>query len=615
MKKLLTIVFLFLMFAVKGQTPISIYCPDFTSNYQGGWQINGNAVYISPYLRLTPNSGGQSGSAFWKQKLSLPTNFSFSVYFTSKMIPGSRADGMTFCIQQASNNAGSQGGGLGYQGIPGKSIAIEYDTYNNGELNNNHIALDMNGVLHGTTNVVASPVDLADGAMKYNWIDYNGSTNVLEVRISNSSTRPTAATLTVSNLNLSTNFPSTDVYFGFTAATGGAYEEHDVYTALAINSYSPITSTSGFKQGIAFITVTSSTNLTCLTPSTTLTITAKDALNNPVPNETLNLSFDVGGGTLSSTSITTNASGQGTVTYSNATASSNTLRVTDPADGAYGTQVITKTGNIPTGGSVTPNASFNGTTNSGTLTLAGYSGPISKWQKSTDNGTTWTDIVNTVTTYSYSNLSTTTMFRAVLGDGTCGYANSTSATITITNLTVSGVISIPTGMVTRPSVSLYYVGTTDSLIGTQTVGTDGSYSFTPNRLNVTYKIIPTLSSYTLTSTDFNFLFNESKNVNVPPVLQPGLVLNSGQKMKAGDMNQDGYVDIRDAYLCGASITGYNPFSKVLWFTSTVYSGLSTSNFSTTPSSTYFTVSLTTSSVTQNIKYLALGDVDLSSSSQ
>lgn len=616
MRKLLIILFLFVVFVVKGQTPISIYCPDFTSNYQGGWQINNNATYISPYLRLTPNAGGQSGSAFWKQKLSLPTNFSFSVYFTSKMIPGSRADGMTFCIQQASNTAGGAGGGLGYQGISGKSIGIEYDTYDNGEVGgNNHIALDMNGSLHGSTNVVSSPVNLADGSMKYNWIDYNGSTNTLEVRISNSSTRPTSATLTVSNLNLSSNFPSTDVYFGFTAATGGAYEEHSVFTALAINSYSPISSITNYKQGVALVTVTSSTNLTCLNQTTTLTITAKDALSNVVTNQPLNLSFDIGGGTLSSTSIITNSSGQAMVTYSNATLSSNTLRVSDPLTGAYGTQIITKIGNIPIGGVLSSNTSFNGTTNSGTLKLTGYSGPISKWQKSTDNGTTWIDIVNTMATYSYSNLPITTMFRVVIGDGTCSYVNSTSSTITITNFTIGGFISIPTGMTTRPSVSLYYLGTTDSLIGTQIVGIDGSYSFIPNKLNVSYKIIPSLSTYTLTSTDFNLLFDESKNVNVPPILPPGLVLNSGQKMKAGDINQDGIVDIRDAYLCGASIMGYRPFTKVLWFTPTTYAGLTIGNFSTIPPSTYFLINFTTNSITQNIKYIILGDVDLSTSSQ
>jgi len=616
MKKLLTIIFLFMMFVSKGQTPISIYCPDFTTSYQGGWQINNNATFINPYLRLTPNAGNQSGSAFWKQKISLPKNFSFSVYFTSKMTPGSRADGMTFCIQQASNTAGSSGGGLGYQNMPGKSIAIEYDTYNNGEINNNHIALDINGVLHGSTNVVSSPVDLADGKMKYNWIDYNGSTQILEVRISNTSVRPTLATLTVSNLNLASNFlNNTDVYFGFTAATGGATEEHAVYGSLAINSYSPITSTTGYKQGIAFITVTSSTNLTCLTPSTTLTITAKDALSNVVPFETLNLSFDVGGGTLSSTSVTTNSVGQATVTYSNATSSSNTLRVTDPSDGAYGTQIITKTGNIPIGGTLSSNANYNGLINTGTLNLTGSSGPISKWQKSIDNGTTWTDIINTTTTYTYSNLTTTTLFRVVVGDGTCSYVNSATATITITNYKISGVVTLPNVITVRPSISLYYVGTTDSLIGTQTVGVDGSYSFTPNRLNVNYKIIPTLSSYTLTSDDFDLLFNESKNVNVPPILPPGLLLVTGPQMKAGDVNQDGKIDMGDAYLCAANLTGYRPLSKVIWFDTILFGSITIDNFSTINPSNYFTVTLNTTSVIQNLKYISLGDVDLSSSSK
>jgi hypothetical protein len=616
MKRLLTIIFLFVMFVSKAQTPISIYCPDFTTSYQGGWQINNNATFINPYLRLTPNAGNQSGSAFWKQKISLPKNFSFSVYFTSKMIPGSRADGMTFCIQQASNTAGSSGGGLGYQGMPGKSIAIEYDTYNNGEINNNHIALDINGVLHGSTNVVSSPVDLADKTMKYNWIDYNGATQILEVRISNTLVRPTLATLTVSNLNLASNFlNNTDVYFGFTAATGGATEEHAVYGSLAINSYSPITSTTGYKQGITFITVTSSTNLTCLTPSTTLTITAKDALSNVVPFETLNLSFDVGGGTLSSTSVITNSVGQATVTYSNATASSNTLRVTDPLDGAYGTQIITKTGNIPIGGTLSSNTNYNGSINTGTLNLVGSSGGISKWQKSIDNGTTWTDIINTTTSYTYSNLTTTTLFRVVVGDGTCSYVNSTTVTITITNYTISGVVTLPIGIVVRPTISLYYVGTTDSLIGTQTVSIDGSYSFTPNRLNVSYKITPTLSTYDLTSNDFSLLYEESKNVNVPPILPPGLVLISGQQMKAGDLNQDGKIDMGDAYLCAANLTKYRSFSKVIWFTPTVYNLLTVGNFSTITPSNYFTITLSTSSVIQDLKYITLGDVDLSSSSK
>jgi hypothetical protein len=300
MKKYFTYVILFLLFlssSLSAQTPLPIYSPNFSS--AGGWQINGNASIISSsYLRLTPNAGNQAGSAFWKQKISLPDDMSFSTYFTSKMIPGSRADGMTFCIQQASNTAGSAGGGLGYQNMPGKSIAIEYDTYNNGELNNNHIALDINGVLHGSTNVVASPVDLADGAMKYNWIEYNGATQVLQVRISNTNVRPTAATLTVS-INLATNFVGiSDFYFGFTAATGGATEEHDVYSALVAPNSTPLSSTGSYSQGVASIVLTSSNSISCTALTSTITVTTKDVNGVGMPTN-LVMSSDVGGGTLS----------------------------------------------------------------------------------------------------------------------------------------------------------------------------------------------------------------------------------------------------------------------------------------------------------------------------
>ena len=420
MKKYFTYVILFLLFlsgSLSAQTPLPIYSPNFSS--AGGWQINGNASIISSsYLRLTPNAGGQAGSAFWKQKISLPDNMSFSTYFTSKMIPGSRADGMTFCIQQASNNAGSSGGGLGYQGMPGKSIAVEYDTYNNGELNNNHIALDINGVLHGSTNVVASPVDLADGAMKYNWIEYNGVTQILEVRISNTNVRPTAATLSVS-INLASNFVGiSDFYFGYTAATGGATEEHDVYSALVAPNSTPLSSTGSYSQGVASIVLTSSTNISCTTTVSTITVTTKDVNGAGMPT-TVNMSFDAGGGSLSQSSLTTNSSGIGTITFtSNAnTLASNTIRAEEPNIGAYGTVIVTKSGTVPIGGTLATTTGSICTGGNVQLTLSGQSGNINKWQRSTDN-INWTDITNTTTS-----LSETIYGGALNTDGSNDYVN------------------------------------------------------------------------------------------------------------------------------------------------------------------------------------------------
>ena len=419
MRKILLFLCIITSTLINAQTPLPIYSPNFSS--AGGWQINGNATIISSsYLRLTPNAGNQAGSAFWKQKISLPDDMSFSTYFTSKMIPGSRADGMTFCIQQASNNAGSSGGGLGYQGMPGKSIAVEYDTYDNGEVGgNNHIALDINGVLHsGSTNVVASPVNLADGAMKYNWIEYNGVTHILEVRISNTTTRPTAATLSVS-INLATNFVGiSDFYFGYTAATGGATEEHDVYSALVAPNSTPLSSTGSYSQGVASIVLTSSNSISCTALTSTITVTTKDVNGVGMPTN-LVMSSDVGGGTLSAYTLTTNASGIGTVVFtSNAgTLASNTIRAEEPNVGAYGTVVVTKTGTVPIGGTLATTTGTICTGGNVQLTLSGQSGNINKWQRSTDN-VNWNDIANTTTS-----LSETIYGGALNTDGSNDYVN------------------------------------------------------------------------------------------------------------------------------------------------------------------------------------------------
>ncbi len=342
---------LFSAFTVHAQMPISILTPDFSSS--AGWQLNGNAVTtnIPGYLRLTQNDRNLAGSAFWKKKIALAADFSFSVYFTFKMTPGTRADGLTFCIQQAFNNAGGIGEGIGYANIPGKSIAVEYDTFRNApDPNNNHIALNQNGLMHGQPNypyvnalpyVQSSPgLDLADGQMKYNWIDYNGSTNTLEVRISTTGTRPTDPVLSINNLNLSEIMPNPDVFFGFTAATGGEFEEHAIYTVYATNSYSPFPSNpdpSDFIQGIANVDLLSSNSITCTNETAQIAITATDKDNQPLSGRNLNLMIDDGVATLSALNVITDTNGQAFVTLSNVNSPRVIIRAYDPVAGAYGT--------------------------------------------------------------------------------------------------------------------------------------------------------------------------------------------------------------------------------------------------------------------------------------
>ncbi len=127
------------------------------------------------------------------------------------------------------------------------------------------------------------------------------------------------------------------------------------------------------------------------------------------------------------------------------------------------------------------------------------------------------------------------------------------------------------------------------------------------------KIVPSFTS-SLTNSDFDNVFNESQNENVPTLLSPGIVLNSGPKMKAGDVNKDGKVTISDAYLIGANITGMIPFSEVYWYTSSDFNSMTILNYNTIQPVTNFTVNFTNTSITLNIKYIVKGDSNLSSSS-
>jgi hypothetical protein len=275
--------------------------------------------------------------------------------------------------------------------------------------------------------------------------------------------------------------------------------------------------------------------------------------------------------------------------------------------------ITVTSGTPPVGGSVSSSIHTT-TTNSGTLTLSGYSGSIVKWQRSTNDGVTWTDIVNTTASQSYSNISVKTLFRAQLQSGTCGFAFSSSGSVTIITETISGTVTIPSGLSVRPELKFYLVENgVETLLQTAIVGATGSFTFNPTKYNSTYKIVPTYTP-SLTSSDFNEVFNEAQNENTPTQLQPGLVLNNGPKMKAGDINKDGKINISDAYLLGANISGMIPFNEVYWYTSSDFNSLTLSNFNNVQPLTNFTINFTNTSIIFNIKYIVKGDANLSSSS-
>jgi gliding motility-associated-like protein len=101
-----------------------------------------------------------------------------------------------------------------------------------------------------------------------------------------------------------------------------------------------------------------------------------------------------------------------------------------------GTAAVITVDNATVGGFVIGGTSVCSGTNNGLLNLVFYSGNINKWQFSIDGGTFWTDIISNSNSYSFSNLTQTTMYRAEIQSGTCSAQFSAPATVIVNPLPV-----------------------------------------------------------------------------------------------------------------------------------------------------------------------------------
>lgn len=227
---------------------------DFSS--LAGWQQNGATAAIADpvtdslgrkVLRLT-NGLSQSGSAFINTPVSLASDVSFSAAFTFRISnpigigdeDGQGADGIVFVVQTVSSTSGGAGGGIGYLGLP-NSVGVEFDTYNNGgganDPNGNHVGIDINGGFNGATALVGPRLN--GGTDWYAWVDYNGATDVVELRLSTTNARPTSPFLTRA-VDLTAVLGSTSAFIGFTSGTGAGGGFHDIINFTFEDTYKPI---------------------------------------------------------------------------------------------------------------------------------------------------------------------------------------------------------------------------------------------------------------------------------------------------------------------------------------------------------------------------------------
>ncbi|MBI4928357.1 MAG: Ig-like domain-containing protein, partial [Anaerolineae bacterium] len=321
-------------------TSITAVFDSFTTSNTSAFNFVGSAAVDTGLsaLSLTPSASGY-GAAWWNQRIKLGNNRSFSAHFTFSMsdMVNSPGDGMTFALQTNSNNSGGGGGGLGIEGIS-PSFAVEFDTFDNAgdDTGSNQIGIDIDGDVTSVWKMNA-PVALYGGTLHYAWIDYDGSTDTLDIRLSDSSTRPGTATASVVINSVSGgrhlyDILGENVYVGFTAATGWAHENHYVKSFYFNNDYiagSITPSTETYTPFPAIVTLTPS--LTSIpadgSSTTTLNICAKDSGGNALSGQSIALSTTAG--TLSTASVTTGVGGCASATLtSSATPANATVSAT-----------------------------------------------------------------------------------------------------------------------------------------------------------------------------------------------------------------------------------------------------------------------------------------------
>ena len=201
----------------------NIFSQSCTSSFTlSDFNLSNDATVSGDEATLTLAQNGKKGMIWSDFKIDLDEDFSVEadLYFGTKNSGG--ADGIAFVMQPLSNDAGSPGGGMGYQGIS-PSIAIEFDTYYNGGVDptsNDHAAIIKDGSLNVPNHSAFTPFNdlgnIEDGNYHRVIINWDVSTQTFSMKFDGA--LKLSVIIDIKNTIFSGN---AEVYWGFTAATGG----------------------------------------------------------------------------------------------------------------------------------------------------------------------------------------------------------------------------------------------------------------------------------------------------------------------------------------------------------------------------------------------------------
>jgi hypothetical protein len=200
----------------------------------------GNAVLRENHLRLTADKDYQTGAAWLFSQQPVGSGFTATFDWRIAHTQAVGADGFAFVIQNANGLAlGDGGDGIGYSGIA-NSLAVEFDTWQNlpeefggelGDPNDNHISVQSRRTLSNSADPTFSlgstatiPL-LADGSVHNAKVTYVPGT--LTIFLDDL----TSPVLTVPvDLGTTLSLDNGQGWIGFTAATGGRSQAHDIFS-------------------------------------------------------------------------------------------------------------------------------------------------------------------------------------------------------------------------------------------------------------------------------------------------------------------------------------------------------------------------------------------------
>ncbi|TAE17279.1 MAG: hypothetical protein EAZ47_01005 [Bacteroidetes bacterium] len=223
-------------------------------NFVGSAQsISNNCV------QLTNDVVNQTGAVWFNQQIDLSQDFDIRLQVLFGNRNGAGADGIAFVIQRQSTNAGSSGEGLGYQNIT-PSLIVEFDTFRNtnqGDPDNRHMAIMQNGnpnhasALTPTVSILPSGLPADDGLYHDVRFTWNATLQRLQVWVDCQIRLSYSGNIVASIFN-----GNPLAFWGFTAATGGIVNRHQVCN-ISNSQFNPFSRTITACAGAA-TTLTSS---------------------------------------------------------------------------------------------------------------------------------------------------------------------------------------------------------------------------------------------------------------------------------------------------------------------------------------------------------------------